>query len=530
MSRGKTRLLYDKGVRWTMVGLAAVLFILVLDRARQHNARTSPDARDVQTVQGQVFCRERTAEGAVVTLRPALSVPPERAGKVLDAEVTPKNGEFTVELPYPTPPDFNGELQVAAEGCFTHRQGVRSREKTLLIRGITLETRAPPLDVADPPPAPNFPPAATDEQTRLVREMGAASPHGFALFDGPAPTCAQCHDSVVKEHRKSHGRAPSPSLRALAQAAGEAANSCAGCHAPVAALRAPDLRAPISDEAAFSCSACHRFMANDVVTGNGLANNGAFVLPPPDTRRVALGTRADSASPAMAVGYWPRMHQSTQCASCHAWSRGSVVLDPTTTEHLAWQRSTPDNATRSCQDCHMPRTDDAYLVDGHARALWGVARTEAPRRSHAGPVDGDAALRESVTWKVGWEGNDLVVEAVNHGAGHALPGVAPLRAWRVEIVGAGVPTSGPVLAEGKPGVELRRVFDGGTAGGCALPWEADRVLDDNRLLPGVAARWMWKMPARAAVQVRVSEVDACASRAAQLGVTREARVLWELTP
>jgi len=516
-------MLQDRGLLIVAAGLAVLILLGLLDSTRRDNERVRERVSPMLEV--RAVCRDRTARGAVGTLRPLLQKAPQLVGKVYataDAGIT---GVLELPLPWPTPPGFEAELLVAADGCLTSREVVRAETpaRTLELTATTAEV--PPLDLADPPLSPTFPPAAAEDHVKKLRAMGTGMSTGFELFDGVPPTCVQCHQAAGEEHLRGHGRPPSEALQRLSQNATE----CARCHAPVAAALASDLRAVVPARAAFSCSSCHRFKPmKDATQGNGLGLGGVFSATS-DRRFFARGTRPDTSSPVMAVEHAPDMKGSALCVACHSQTSSVdgrlLVLDPTGMEHLAWQQSAPGNASTQCQSCHFAKTEDPFLVDGYARWMWGVQRDAAPRVAH-GRARQDLAVRLAAHWE---DAGTLVVEAQNVGASHGLPGAAPLRAWELSVVTTEKPLSGERLPEGAPGVVLARSFTDANKNVCAFPWEAVAVAGDSRLLPGQMVRWTWRFERRHSVRVVLTEKARCSERARLEALSTEVVVLSELT-
>jgi hypothetical protein len=215
----------------------------------------------------------------------------------------------------------------------------------------------------------------------------------------------------------------------------------------------------------------------------------------------------------MAVEMDPAIRSADLCVICHrqtvATQSGILEVDPTVTEHEDWRAKT--GLQQACVDCHFPSTGDPYLVDGYARLMWGVERPHAPRRAHGGPGRA-VALQQSVELEASWDGNVLVVRAQNTGASHALPGVSPTRAWRLNVHGKEAPLAGPRLENGDPGVWLRRVFSGARAETCVMPWEAEGVAEDTRLAPGAGVQWRWTYASVQAVEVSLVDISTCDER------------------
>jgi hypothetical protein len=481
---GGHRLLMDKGARGVVAAMTAVVALLALDRIRSgpSSVVSGPGA----SLRVQVFCAGRGSRLASAELRPTLDQPPARVGRPYARALADAGGNLVLPLPNPLPPGFEAELILAAPGCVSHRRVVGAAPSDLR---ITLEatTTAPVADpVADAPDAPAFPPPLDDARLALLREHKTYAPPDEQMWDGPAPSCGQCHTQDAREHASVHGRPTSAPLReALAAQPAGRLPACLACHAPTGHALG---------EAVMGCRVCHVVADEALTAGAGIPTGSAVVDPPRAERRpFARGVRGLTASPAMAVEHAPSLAGASLCAACHA-QRSAVApqlwVDPTVEEWMGWQQLDHRRSDTSCVTCHHPATADAALVEGAAHGMWGVDRPAEPRHAHARA----GARGDSVVWEV--LGGQLKVR--NAHAGHAVPGAWPLRAWVLEVLdGAGK----PLLQD-----TWRRALGNGQGGGCAVPWEATEVVADTRLMPGVERAW--PLPA-GAVRLRLSERGAC---------------------
>ncbi|MBI5496899.1 MAG: hypothetical protein HY904_17930 [Deltaproteobacteria bacterium] len=510
MSLGGHRLLNDRGLRLAIAAIAGVAVIGVLDLYRDSDVRVAADDRPVIAV--RVECGDRAAAGAHLTLRRALTATPAIVGKRADEAITGRSGSVDLHFPWPLPPDFTGDVVAAAPGCLQLRAGVTAGTLSLslqLPRGVTPDGATP----VDPPPSAAFPPPAPPEQLAPLRGTGAFSDGRYYLFDGPAPTCTQCHGEAAAQHGRLHGAAPTPAFLSASSALAPArARACAACHAPDALF---------GRAGGFSCGACHRVDVESLRAGEGLAGRVRVFGLEGDPRPLATGVRPDGDSPAMAVVQHPALASSALCAACHAQRMGAVVVDPTSEEHQAWCAADPARAETGCTGCHMPSGNSPALVDGVAHQLWGVDRPDRPARLHAWEEPRDDVRRRAVRVDARWDGDRLVVRAENTGASHALPGTAPFEAWRIRVITTAPLREGPTVDGGVAGVLLARSYRAADGAACAAPWEAAALAEDTRLAPGQPREWTWRFQHRHAVRVVVEELMLC-------GRGGEARAWWSL--
>lgn len=294
---------------------------------------------------------------------------------------------------------------------------------------------------------------------------GAALPHGTS-----ASSCGGCH---VDEHAAwsstAHATsATSPVLQALLprveEAWGRSARArCVACHAP-----------GFGGDDGIGCVTCHG------ATGNRGVANGALVV----SLDAPLAGPREVSNDAHAVTPRGFLTTSALCGTCHE-VRGPALLDePTHTEFSASRFTEGDD----CIACHVQ-------VDGGRHALvsvgppWGAPPDEAAR----------AAAASAALWAKGLvlsaqvDGDALVVELENAGAGHAVPtGATHLRDVWVDVDG--------VDAEGRAFV-VPRVLELGaklTRGGVevALITDADTA-SSRSLAPGERRTVRVELPAGA---------------------------------
>jgi len=159
-------------------------------------------------------------------------------------------------------------------------------------------------------------------------------------------------------------------------------DKCLSCHTPMAHTqhfrnggdRYPVELAKKSELAldGVSCTLCHQIQAAGL--GTGASFSGHYTID--DSREIYGPYRDVFANPMVhQVGYRPlygaQVHESALCGTCHTLftptvdKSGKVVGDfPEQTPYLEWLNSTyaSADAGRSCQDCHMPRIDEAIKI------------------------------------------------------------------------------------------------------------------------------------------------------------------------
>lgn len=241
----------------------------------------------------------------------------------------------------------------------------------------------------------------------------------------------------------------------------KAAGNCAACHAPVAAARAPygtDLNT-LADRGreGIGCDLCHKISAVRLAASTGLpyANTpGVLSISfrrPSGKRQLFLGPFDD-----VAPGddsFSPIHTESQICAPCHHAQFWGVTIYDSFGEWLASPYAT--DATRTCQDCHMPRRGAVRIA---REDKGGLQRDPQTIFSHKMPgADDVVLLRGAARLRVqaGPEGSSIRVEVsvTNQNAGHHIPTDHPARNILL-IVSAkdsrGEPLrqlSGPVLPE-----------------------------------------------------------------------------------
>jgi len=285
--------------------------------------------------------------------------------------------------------------------------------------------------------------------------------------------CANCHTTHMWEWGTSKMGKTVRNQRVLAayrefRRVAARPGSCADCHAPIAALRAPgrtDLEQAFAGgnlSNGIECDFCHKIRRVTVSNRPGvqavhmsrIGLGGGMMAP-----LLVYGPYDDVVNMPMAASYNPLFTQSEFCSSCHqnavptangrAWDVAAVYPEAvdhplyedgrvipeqwTYQEWLGWQESLPEDAEdkgRQCQDCHMNWSRKMlpyyrYTVSGAVRRQMGVERS--PKRIFPHKFEGasPARLQGAVNLELSGTLADgvltLSVGVTNVNAGHRLP-------------------------------------------------------------------------------------------------------------
>jgi HEAT repeat protein len=204
-------------------------------------------------------------------------------------------------------------------------------------------------------------------------------------LSAPDPTesrfCASCHPAIYAEHvQNTHGRAFFDGEARLATR-GFRREDCIRCHTPRPVAETGIGRTPIARwsnlEEGNTCLSCHAKADHDYA-------------------RFVGGKECTTA-------FEPRVGTVQDCATCH---RIAGTPDQ-------WSRAENGNlAGNECLDCHMPLVKRPVAVGEPPR----------PVRSHVFPASrSDSQIRKAYDYEASIEGNEVVVEITNKGAGHNFP-------------------------------------------------------------------------------------------------------------
>jgi hypothetical protein len=240
----------------------------------------------------------------------------------------------------------------------------------------------------------------------------------FLHFSGSG-NCRMCHNGLVDENgtdvsiekqwsstAMAHaGRDPiwrakvSSELARNPQLADIINKKCSRCHNPMANTEADyngdapsiltDLRDPANeyyDAAAdgVSCTLCHQISdSTDLGTTAGFSGHYSIDTYANPVDRLIYGPYTNVFAEPMrnnvsySINYSPHINESKLCATCHNLytpyvdEAGNVISTPETEfaeqmSYSEWLASDYTN-TRSCQDCHMPRTNGVVMA---SRPMW----------------------------------------------------------------------------------------------------------------------------------------------------------------
>ena len=269
--------------------------------------------------------------------------------------------------------------------------------------------------------------------------------------------CGRCHAKQVREWQGSiHAAAVSPGLIAqTAHLAGDDAESCRRCHAPLAEQQA-ELRpaqegvagadvyrkSPFFDGALYAegltCAACH--VRGGVRHGPAARAPSLLTLPGYPLRELPVYERSDF------------------CVGCHQLpGRIAVAGRPLLDTYREWLLGPYMKRGVQCQHCHMPNREHTWKgVHDPETFRQGIAVTAIAARTAGGTVSVRARVE-------------------NVGAGHYLPTTPTPAAWlEIELVdGDGRIVAGAV-ARKRIGRHIRSTTEG---------W---KELEDTRIAPGAA--------------------------------------------
>jgi len=326
--------------------------------------------------------------------------------------------------------------------------------------------------------------------------------------------------------------------------------NCTICHAPSVSGSIPwsqdlndVLRSPRTEWDGISCDYCHK--VRKVIKDKTKPSGRAAVLERQSPARgnsiLVFGPYDDVAVPPMAASYNPLFDKGQFCSICHShskkldndktWDPGKVYsaaewngfalggneylpIQSTYQEWKQWQDQLPADDTnkgKKCQDCHMSwRKEmlpyDNYVIDGHARQMWGTYRSPKNIRPHHFDGGTEIQLKTALSLELEGEtsGSKLIVNAyiTNTNGGHWVPTGETMRSVMLLLkvadsngkplklidgsrlpdwAGKGKPEEGNYA--GLPGAAFARVL-GDDLGNLHVPfWQATQVVSDTRIRP-----------------------------------------------
>ncbi|MFQ5810915.1 MAG: hypothetical protein ACE5JM_14960 [Armatimonadota bacterium] len=217
----------------------------------------------------------------------------------------------------------------------------------------------------------------------------------------------------------------------------DTAGNCATCHVPAAAARPaaeyaadPGEAAGIEKEGVF-CEFCHKIgdVTLDPATRLPYPNRPGVLsmrlYRPSGGDDLFFGTFDDVTRRA---SYLPLQKESAFCAPCHFAVFWDTVVYNSYGEWLESPYSNPESG-KTCQDCHMPATDDTHFV---LPEKGGLERAPGRIFSHRMPGAADAELLQNTArleLAGRREGGTVLarVRVTNENAGHHMPTGHPAR-------------------------------------------------------------------------------------------------------
>jgi hypothetical protein len=283
-----------------------------------------------------------------------------------------------------------------------------------------------------------------------------------ALEASLAPdACGACHPAQFADWRESiHAASMGPGvagqLAELHQSEPAQAQTCYGCHAPLAEQR-PGQGGfdPALTARGIVCASCH-------------VRRWQRFGPP--RRDGSLESSAPRASlPHNGVTRTPAYLRSEFCRDCHQFGPDGLTLNGKLVQNTfeEWKASPAAAAGTQCQDCHMP----------DRRHLW---------RGIHDPETVKAALEFSVAR----DGGGIALTITNARGGHMLPTYVTPR----------LVVSGEVLdAAGHPVPGSRRE----SVIGRVVTLDLSREVQDTRLAPGQSARFRYEATGASGARLRL---------------------------
>ncbi len=382
--------------------------------------------------------------------------------------------------------------------------------------------------------------------------------------------CARCHVKVTQYYDRSKMAHTSANPKVLQLYYGTDAlkqpgkgpgykldnpgrdGDCITCHAPSIAASNPESRdlqdalySARSEWDGISCDYCHkvRRVLKDPATPSGYkpvferqtARSGNAIL--------VFGPYDDVIAAPMAASYNPLYDEGQYCSQCHShfkpledkktwdWQKVYTTAEwqgfglkdgtalPVQTTYQEWKQwqdqLAPEdpNKGKKCQDCHMSwRKEmlpyDNYIIDGHARDMWGTFRDPKNIRPHH--FDGGTAIQLATALSMEIEGsvdgNILTVSVfiTNTNGGHWVPTGETLRSAMLLLDARDEEGKALKMVEGQrlpqwvgdlsgtPGAVFARVLQN-AAGDLNVPfWQATAVAQDTRIRPKTTVTLTYK--------------------------------------
>jgi len=252
----------------------------------------------------------------------------------------------------------------------------------------------------------------------------------YSAFE-PDDTCASCHADIAAQHAQAlmsecfthpwdeieYFELALPHAEKEAKVAGVKAG-CNGCHAPLAFLAGdiPPKRPGEKSRAneSVSCDLCHSIAGFD----GDVPYNFNWIVKPQDA---VQGARGGTESPGHGIEVNPFLRSAEFCGTCHNEKDPFGVWVKAT--HLEWKDSPWARGGIVCQDCHMPPA-----AGNSAPELGGVDRADVRQHLFHGAHDpgklaGAVEVRIHPSARRARPGETVTMTAtvVNAKAGHAIP-------------------------------------------------------------------------------------------------------------
>ncbi len=369
---------------------------------------------------------------------------------------TDSKGKFTLPLKNPRQKWFQFYVNAGREGYVNSGTAYYPGKKDMT---ITLQ-KIPLLDSPDYPLMITSPAGPIPADRGVTQSRDCGNCHTTHLWEWGASKMGKTalNQKVLTDYRKF-----------MSEKRPEQQNSCADCHLPIAALRAPgntDLAAAVRNNWNLSkgieCDFCHKIRDVEVsnrpgvqaITMNRINLGGGMMSP-----LFVYGPYDDALAMPMVTSYNPLYSKSEFCSSCHqdgvklpegrSWNylsvypgtanyslyeNGTIIPNQWTyQEWLEWQRELPaddKDKGRQCQDCHLNWTKKMmpyyrYIVSGQVRNSMGIKRLPESIYPHkfegATPDRLQGSVRLHIDSRVADNQLQVRVDVSNVNAGHRLP-------------------------------------------------------------------------------------------------------------
>jgi hypothetical protein len=262
----------------------------------------------------------------------------------------------------------------------------------------------------------------------VCEDLPKISDSGFT----PAAVCGQCHEAIYNKWKDSmHSLSIADPIFDLAfmqsiKLKGEnAKRMCLRCHAPVTQFNGDyGLRDSITKEG-ITCDFCHSISGVEVDS-----KTDPYKLSPGKRK---WGPLRKASSPAHEVEESEWFRRSEFCGACHEFTgKGGVVVMGTYSE---WKQGPYAKEGKTCQDCHMPMTDEPIIRKG-------AGLKETPNKVNLHDLQGGHSLEQlSKALKVRIASVDRVKSGVkvkviltNVGSGHMIPTGIPSRKLVLRLI------------------------------------------------------------------------------------------------